>query len=591
MNTNSNSNSNSNSNEANLRLKAAIEAKKAAKLALAEAETVTLHLGAKTVSAKALEEEGLTGLTTSQLPLHQGLDGRTYNKEQTEAIQAALAGNSFCFIGAAGTGKTAAIAELSRQLVYHNKVPLIKESTRVLVQDSPGVVCISYTNVAVNNIAKNMQGVVTCSTINALLEFAPVFYEVIDASGNLSTTMRFEPRRHRHNPLPRELTTIIVEEAGSVGTELFKLLLDALPSPEAVQFIFLGDLYQVPPIYDDAILGYKMLDIPVIELQQVYRQALNSPIISLAHRVKDGKQLCEAELRSPAWNVTVPEGKLSIKPWKKKLDSFVATKAACQFVIQAIEAKEFDPEQDMILIPFNKHFGTIEVNKYLSQYLGTQRGAIIHEVIAGFNKHYLAVGDKVFVNKRFGTITSITKNGSYLGKRPQKATITLNRWGHETSVSLANMLETSDPIDIDKLLAAMSDVDDRKLQSSHFVEVAYASSGQVEVLTTSSELNALIFSYALTVHKAQGSEWRKVYAIFHSSHNVMMCNEILYTAITRAREELLVICEPNHFQKAVVTRRIKGTTLTEKAEYFKGKRAKKAVEEAEEAEAVEAVES
>jgi len=51
----------------------------------------------------------------------------------------------------------------------------------------------------------------------------------------------------------------------------------------------------------------------------------------------------------------------------------------------------------------------------------------------------------------------------------------------------------------------------------------------------------------------------------------MLQRELLYTAITRARESLYVICEPNTFEKGVLSQKIKGTTLAEKAEYFKGK--------------------
>ena len=78
-------------------------------------------------------------------------------------------------------------------------------------------------------------------------------------------------------------------------------------------------------------------------------------------------------------------------------------------------------------------------------------------------------------------------------------------------------------------------------------------------------------AYSLTVHKSQGSEWKKVYCIFHQSHNTMIQRELLYTAVTRAREELYVICEPDTFEKGINGQRIKGNTLAEKYEYFKGK--------------------
>jgi ATP-dependent exoDNAse (exonuclease V) alpha subunit len=51
----------------------------------------------------------------------------------------------------------------------------------------------------------------------------------------------------------------------------------------------------------------------------------------------------------------------------------------------------------------------------------------------------------------------------------------------------------------------------------------------------------------------------------------MVQRELLYTACTRAREELYVICEPDHFTKGILNQRIKGNTLEEKAVYFRGK--------------------
>jgi ATP-dependent exoDNAse (exonuclease V) alpha subunit len=51
----------------------------------------------------------------------------------------------------------------------------------------------------------------------------------------------------------------------------------------------------------------------------------------------------------------------------------------------------------------------------------------------------------------------------------------------------------------------------------------------------------------------------------------MLSRELLYTGITRAKKELLIICEPTSLQKGIQNARIKGETLAEKAEYFKGK--------------------
>jgi exodeoxyribonuclease V alpha subunit len=88
---------------------------------------------------------------------------------------------------------------------------------------------------------------------------------------------------------------------------------------------------------------------------------------------------------------------------------------------------------------------------------------------------------------------------------------------------------------------------------------------------SASELNTLTLAYAITVHKSQGSEAQKVFLFLHQSHNTMCQRELLYTAVTRARKELYVICEKDTFTKGVISQKIKGTTLQEKLEYFKGK--------------------
>lgn len=51
----------------------------------------------------------------------------------------------------------------------------------------------------------------------------------------------------------------------------------------------------------------------------------------------------------------------------------------------------------------------------------------------------------------------------------------------------------------------------------------------------------------------------------------MLQRELLYTAVTRAKEELYIICEPETFTKGIQSQRVKGNTLAEKAEFFKGK--------------------
>ena len=509
----------------------------------------------------------------------------TWNERQQEAIDKAVKGESFCFIGAAGTGKTTAEKEIVRRLIVDGKVSRLTTNTKYLVRDLPGIVLTSFTRRAVRNMRKVVSEEMKqhCITLHKLLEYEPVFYEVFDQeTQSYKSTMRFEPMKNRENRLPDELRTIIIDESSMVSTDLFQKLLEALPDVSKVQFIFVGDLHQLPPVYGQAILGFKLLGLPTIELTQIYRQAQESPIIALAHRIKNGEDV-EVTLKNQ--EVKTSQGMVTIRPWKKPLSDFDAAFTASAFLKKLVLEGDYNEEEDIILCPQEKTkntaFGTNEFNRIIAQALGDKRGAEIHEVIAGYEKHYLAVGDRLLVGREDAIIKSIAKNSRYWGKRVRPASKDLDRWGNYR-VKPTEAEENGDDFDEDKYLESFSlehteKDEDRKQEASHIIDVELLDSGAEETLSTAGELNGTQFAYALTVHKAQGSEWERVFFLTHQSHVVMWSRELIYTAVTRARNQLYIICEPDRagkrgtLWKAAKSPRIKGDTLAEKAEYFKGK--------------------
>lgn len=491
----------------------------------------------------------------------------TYNSKQAEFVQLAGSGASAVLIGAAGTGKTTCMKGTVQALIQNGICGVLDTSSHKHLQGgTPGIVICAYTRRAVNNIRKNLSADVqgNCITIHKLLEYAPVYNEVIDeATGDTKTKMSFEPSRNAANPLPSSIRTIIFEESSMIGTDLYKEVINACP--HSPQLIFLGDIQQLPPVFGPAILGFKLLSLPVVELTEVYRQALESPIISLAHRILSGNILDKNEF--PEWK---KPDQLTIHPWKKKISPQDALNTAGQFFIASEKAGVYDPEEDMILIPFNKSFGTEELNKILANHLSKKRGELTYEVIAGFNKHYFSVGDKVLYEKEDAVITKIESNPAYTGAHFLPASRTLDYWGYDPVIR--EDVSASDS-DVDFLLSqvASSEDSDRVRQASHTVYLKMLDS-EVEVkVDKASELNGMLLGYALTVHKSQGSEWRKVFFVCHQSHATMLQRELLYTAVTRAREELYIICEPETFVKGITSQRVKGDTLAEKAEFFKGK--------------------
>lgn len=498
----------------------------------------------------------------------------TYNTEQSEFITLVQSGKSCVLIGAAGTGKTTCQKGAVTSLLQNTSlIPTITDTLghKYLAKDAPGIVLTSFTRRAVRNLKRAMSDDLknNCITIHKLLEYQPVPYEVYDEeTDKYKTTMRFEPTRNSQNPLPSTIKTIVFDESSMISTELYTQLTDALPHP--VQFIFVGDIQQLPPVFGAAILGFKLLELPVVELTQVYRQALESPIISLATDIRNG-------IPTPAFTERIEkvhptQGKLTLHPWKKKLHPDVALLTIAKFFTSAYDSKQYNPEEDQILIPFNKSLGTIELNKHIANHIAKVQSKIVYEIVAGYNKHYFSVGDLVLFDKEDAIIREIKKNGTYLGKSAKKPSTTLDYWGFDTSGNTNPELEDFDPDSIDAFLeAASSGTDEKVNQSSHIIELEMVDSGTYVTIDTASEVNSLLLSYALTVHKSQGSEWERVFVVFHQSHNTMIQRELLYTAVTRAKHELYVICEPDTFERGVVNQKIKGTTLAEKAAYFKGK--------------------
>lgn len=498
-----------------------------------------------------------------------------WNAEQQAAIDAGTSGESFCIIGAAGTGKTTTLRGLLAKLLSSNRIPPLERPTKHLSKDSPGAVLVSYTRRAVRNIAKQMPSELKshCITIHKLLEYAPEEFYVTDKDGNEKRSMRFAPQRNRYNPLPSNLRLIVVDESSMVSSELFELIVKALPSAGNVQWIFLGDLNQLPPVYGDAILGNKLLSLKTIELTQVYRQALESPIIELALQIKDNKIPKELQCLTTDWEKVTPRGKVTLRPWKRKLDQEDGMYQMQRLLRQWVRDGFLDFENDVILCPWNKAFGTIELNAAIATEMAIMRGAEVYEIIAGFEKKYFSIGDRILVDKRDAIITKISRNLRYIGKPAQPASKTLDYWGWTATPTVGESSLSSEE-DLDALLDAFADssIEDRTHEASHAIHCKFIDNFEEEtILSKSGEINATELAYCMSVHKSQGSEWRRVFVITHDCHTKMLSRELVYTAFTRASEELYVILAPMALTKAAARPRIKGDTLREKLKYFQGK--------------------
>lgn len=551
-------------------------------------------------AAEALPTQPILGVTRDII----------LNNKQSKFHDIVISGKSCVMIGAAGTGKTTAMRKVTRSLIDEDCLPKMQASTKWLKAGHYGAAILSFTNKAVNNIRHAVVEELKPHTITAhkLLEFQPVFFEEIDEKGISKNTMRFEPTKTKLNPLPSSLAFLAWEESSMISVHLYNLVQDAMPHEH--QEVFLGDIQQLPPVFGLAVLGFKMNELPTVELTEIYRQAAGSPIISLAWDILRGdskkfkSDYHSITITSPATGKKVQRkvfdtlAKLSIdagelgsvmfQPWQHTLDEDMAINVFSQQVYTWIKNGYYDPEEDIILCPFNVGVGTIEINKRISNHLGRKREAKVWEVIAGFKKHYLAVGDRVLFDKEDAAIISISHNGSYMGTQPQMADPLLDRWGalqdgadqgeeleqHKIDAKEREEAALEDFFSDDSGLGGSGDVEDRVNSASHIVVVKLRYSDEEKVLSTASEINNLLGGYAITIHKAQGSEYDTVILCLQKKHAPHVNRELLYTAVTRAKKKLHIVCEADTFEKGVLSQRIKGDTLAEKAEWFKGKAVK-----------------
>lgn len=502
--------------------------------------------------------------------------------------------------GAAGTGKTTSVIGAAMELLNDPCFPKFEIDTKWLQWGTPGVAFVAYTNKAVAQVRRNVPEQLKnhCITIHKLIEFAPEYYEVEDPeTGEIKTKMRFAPQRHAMNRLPRNLKVLFIDESSMVDTFLYDKLIDAL-HPET-KIIYIGDINQLPPVFGDPILGTKLVEEPIIELTEIYRQAADNPIISFAWKILQGKYNFfsprsekdeKGTLFIPSYRRLTEEsnGKIKVIPWASKISTSLAMMTINKKFKSWVDSGEYNPWEDIVLIPYNVQLGTIEFNKSMAQYLGDLRQAVVHEVISGIAKHYLAVGDKVLWMKEEYIITEIVRNGKYFGTDPKPASIHLTRDGQyrkeETSQGEDGDLGNLEDIDamLEHLAYSADDGnndEDKFNQASHIIKVEclYDRSVKYE-LSTAGQVNSLLFAYALTVHKSQGSEWRKVFVVLHRSHKTAHYRELLYTAVTRARDKLVLICEPDSIEKCIKNPRIKGNTLQEKLAFLKKKLGEKKVQ-------------
>lgn len=451
----------------------------------------------------------------------------------------------------------------------------------------PGVALAAYTGRASQQIKRAVpeEWHQNISTIHRLLGYAPVFedFDYLDPiTGNYENRSRkvFRPSFDKNCKLP--FTFYVFDEGSMIPIPLFNEWVDAAPANSRV--LIIGDIHQLPPPYGKGVLGYAMKKWPVFELKHIHRQAAGNAIISNAHKILNGRQPENASNFHLIGNNT-KNGKTS-PPGQHDLQGYLLG-----VVKQLSELKDkkgdplYDPLKDNIIVPSNKNFcGTDALNEKLVLMFNPEQkegGIIVNKrmkIHTGNNFVYFALRDKVMITKNINTIEppitngmlgiveSININGKYDQTRSQV---------EEDGGDLDMGEITFDLGNLDAAFASMEDKESDKKedesadqrQASHVMVIRFEN-GQTYECSTAGDYRAVKHGYATTCHKAQGGEYPNVIILCHSINSVQLTQEWLYTAVTRARNNVYLICNQRGLDQAIKRQAIKGYTLAEKIKSY-----------------------
>lgn len=298
-------------------------------------------------------------------------------------------------------------------------------------------------------------------------------------------------QRNIRNPLDCEV--LILDELSMVDISLFSSLLGALPL--GCRLIMLGDSDQLPPVGAGNVLQ-DMIDsklLPVVELKEVFRQSMGSLIVTNAHRIVNNESIVTDRKDSDFFLMERPS-------------PTAAAKTISELYFKRLpDAYSYSPLTDIqVLCPSKKgEVGTVNLNKTLQELINPLTNDK-EELTFGFRLY--RTGDKVMQIKNNYNITWESENDSGEG--------IFN--GDIGIIEKINPNAETVKVRFDDKLAT------------------YAKEQLIE----------LELAYAITVHKSQGSEFKAVIMPIISVIPQLCYRNLLYTAVTRAKELMIIVGSP-----------------------------------------------
>ena len=392
----------------------------------------------------------------------------TYEEQQRRAMVEAIATGALILTGGPGTGKTTTLRGI---------ITLLESMGETVAITAP-------TGRAAKRISQ-LTG-----------HDAKTLHRLLEVKWDDSDSPVFE--RNEKNPLDAD--AVVVDEMSMVDSLLFESLLRATKT--GCRLILVGDTDQLPAVGAGCVLQDLIASgtIPVVQLTQVFRQALESRIVYNAHRIVRGETMeldnkgdCFFMSRSSAAEVTR-----------------TVLELCCQRLPAAYGYTHLEGIQ--VLCPGRKgEVGTAELNRRLQAELNPQDKKKPELTVEGMT---LRVGDKVMHNRNNYDIPWIRDNG-------------------ENGSGIFN--------------GDIGVLEEVRLRED-LLTVRY----EDRVATyTRQDAQDLELAYAITVHKSQGSEFDAVVLPLFRNTPHLCYRHLLYTAVTRAKKLLVLVGSRDTIQRMI----------------------------------------
>lgn len=315
---------------------------------------------------------------------------------------------------------------------------------------------------------------------------AKTIHRLLEAERSGRERMTFS--RNARNPI--EADAVIVDELSMVDTVLFAALLEALPI--GCRLVMVGDSDQLPPVGAGNVLSDMIQSglLPVVELNEVFRQAQMSLIVTNAHRVVDGEMPILDRRDNDFFHMERNNAQKTVADivglYAKRLPA----------------AYGFNPVEDIeILCPSKKgDCGTVNLNRVLQE----------------------AVNPPLRGKSELKFQTRIFREGDKVMQVKNDYNIQWTREGEEGSGIFNGDVGIITAID----------------RGAGTIKINFE--GRI-VTYPAENLNELDLAYAVTVHKSQGSEFEAVIMPIIDVPPQLCYRNLFYTAITRAKSKMITI--------------------------------------------------